>query len=116
MSKIFPVAGFGFLELQGGFIRSYDNVPVQSGQDVQGNAFYVESQQYFTGPEVTFIERFSLVDLDAALRNSTRKDYTFGIVTPVQTWLRLSGEYTYTDNRFTGATGHLALLELQANW
>ena len=25
-------------------------------------------------------------------------------------------EYTYTDNRFTGSTGHLALLELQANW
>jgi hypothetical protein len=39
-----------------------------------------------------------------------RKDYTVGVVTPFQ------GEYTYTDNRVTGLTGHLGLLELQMNW
>lgn len=117
LSKIFPVPGFGFFELQGGYVRSYDNVPVQQvGGDVQGNAFYVESQQYITGPEVTFIERFSLIDLDAARQNSTRKDYTFGVVTPLQTWLRVAAEYSYTDNRSTGITGHVALLEFQGNW
>jgi len=66
------------VELQGGYVRSHDNNPVQVGPDVQGNAFYVESQQYLTGPEVVFYERFSPIDFDAARRNSTRTDYTIG--------------------------------------
>jgi hypothetical protein len=116
ISKILPLPGFGFFEVQGGYIRSYDNVPVQVGPDVQGNAYYLESQQYVTGPELTFYERYSSIDLDGPRPNSTRKDYTFGVVTPVQTWFRVTGEYTYTDNRFTGITGHIALVELQGNW
>jgi hypothetical protein len=120
ISKIFPVAGYGFFELQGGYIRSYDNNPGGLGSsppsNVEGNSYYVESQQYVTGPEVTFYERYSWLDLDAALKNSARKDYTVGVVTPIQTYFRTTAEYTYTDNRFTGLTGHLALLELQANW
>lgn len=116
ISKIFPVGGYGFFELQGGFVRSYDNNPAQVAPDVQGNAYYIESQQYITGPEVTFYERYSWIDLDAARKNSARKDYTIGAVTPIQTWLRVTAEYTFTDNRFTGLTGHLALMELQANW
>ena len=120
ISKIFPVAGYGFFELQGGYIKSYDNNPGQFGSsppsNVEGNAFYVESQQYVTGPEVTFYERYSWIDLDAARKNSVRKDYTVGVVVPIQTRLRTTAEYTYTDNRFSGITGHLALLELQANW
>jgi hypothetical protein len=115
-NKIFSLAGLGFFELQGGYIRSYDNVPAQVGRDVEGNAFYVESQQYMTGPELTFLERVSLIDLDAARPNSMRKDYTVGVVIPVQTWLRVAAEYTYTENRFTGLAGHLALLEFQGNW
>jgi hypothetical protein len=83
---------------------------------VEGNSYYVESQQYVTGHEVTFYERYSWIDLDAARKNSARKDYTVGVVMPIQTRLRTTAEYTYTDNRFTGFTGHLALLELQANW
>ncbi|MBI4401778.1 MAG: hypothetical protein HY581_09115 [Nitrospirae bacterium] len=114
-NKIFPV-GFGFFELQGGFIRSYDNVARQVGPDVQGNAFYVESQQYLKGPEITFLERFSLIDQDAARKNTRRKDYTAGVVAPVQTWLRAAAEYTYSDNRATGLSDHSALFELQANW
>lgn len=122
LSKIFPVGGLGFFEIQGGYIRSHDNnpslvgSPVQLSRDVEGNAFYVESQQYVTGPELTFFERYSWMDLNAPRPNSTRKDYTVGVVMPVQTRLRTTAEYTYTDNRFSGVTGHLALLELQANW
>jgi hypothetical protein len=117
VNKIFTLPGTGFFELMGGFARSYDNVPIQRvGGDVQGNAFYIESQQYLTGPELTFFERFSLIDLDGPRPNSTRKDYTFGAVTPVETWLRLAAEYTYTDNRFTGLFSHLALVEVQAIW
>ena len=122
LSKIFPVGGLGFFEIQGGYIRSHDNNPsavVNPGQlspDVEGNAFYVESQQYVTGHELTFFERYSWMDLNAPRPNSTRKDYTIGVVMPIQTRLRTTVEYTYTDNRFTGSTGHLALLELQANW
>jgi hypothetical protein len=56
------------------------------------------------------------MDLNAPRSNSTRKDYTVGVVMPIQTRLRTTAEYTYTDNRFSGITGHLALLELQANW
>jgi hypothetical protein len=122
LSKIFPVGGLGFFEIQGGYIRSHDNnsslvvSPGQLSRDVEGNAFYVESQQYVTGPELTFFERYSWMDLNAPRPNSTRKDYTIGVVMPIQTRLRTTAEYTYTDNRFSGITGHLALLELQANW
>lgn len=114
-NKIFPV-GFGFFELQGGYIRSYDNVPASVGPDVEGDAFYVESQQVFTGPEITFLERFSLIDQDSARKNTIRKDYTAGVVTPVQTWLRAAAEYTYSDNRATARSDHTALFELQVNW
>ena len=115
-NKIFPV-GFGYFELQGGYIRSSDNVPAQVGPNVQGNAFYVESQQYLTGPEITFLERFSLISMDTATQNITRKDYTAGIVAPVQTWLRVAAEYTYTTHiPATGVSGHTAQLQLQANW
>ncbi len=122
LSKIFPVGGLGFFEIQGGYIRSHDNnsslvgSPGQLSRDVEGNAFYVESQQYVTGYELTFFERYSWIDLNAPRPNSTRKDYTIGVVMPIQTRLRTTAEYTYTDNRFSGITGHLALLELQANW
>ena len=106
-------------------MRSHDNTPAPppTGRtDVQGNAGYIESQQYITGPELTFYERFSIIDFDAARTNSTRKDYTIGAVTPVETWLRLGAEYTYTENALAGQTGqpgrtaHVALLEIQAAW
>jgi hypothetical protein len=122
LSKIFPVGGLGFFEIQGGYIRSHDNNsslvvnPGQLSRDIEGNAFYVESQQYIPGPELTFFERYSWMDLNAPRPNSTRKDYTIGVVMPIQSRLRTTMEYTYTDNRFSGLTGHLALLELQANW
>ncbi len=115
ISKVFPV-GFGFFELQGGFVRSYDNVPGDVGQDVEGNAFYVESQQFLSGPEITFLERYSLIDQDTARKNTLRQDFTVGVVMPVQTWLRAAAEYTYMDNRATGNSDHAALFELMANW
>lgn len=37
-------------------------------------------------------------------------------VVPVQTRLRTTTKYIYTDNRLSGMTGYLALLELQVNW
>ncbi len=117
-SKIFHIPEFGFFELQGGYTRSHDNNPTgtATGLDKDGNAFYVESQQYITGPEVTFYERFSLIDVDLARDNSTRKDYTIGVVTPVQTWLRVTAEYTFTDNDATGLKDHVGILELQINY
>ena len=118
VSKIFHIPEFGFFELQGGYTRSHDNNPTgtPAGTDIDGNAFYVESQQYITGPEVTFYERFSLIDLDLARDNSTRKDYTIGAVTPLQTWVRITGEYTFTDNDATGLSDHVGILELQINF
>lgn len=115
VNKIFPV-WFGFFELQGGFIRSYDNVPVQRGTDVEGHAFYVESQQVLKDTWLTFFERYALIEQDAARKNTRRQDYTLGAVMPVETWLRAAAEYTYTDNRATGGSDHAALLELMANW
>jgi hypothetical protein len=116
LSKWFPVTDLGFLELQGGYVRSYDHNPATVGPNVQANAYYVESQQYITGPELTFYERYSWIDFNAPQKNSARKDYTIGVVTPLQTYLRVNLEYTYTDNRFTGLTGQNALMEVQANW
>jgi hypothetical protein len=115
-NKIFTLPGFGFFELIGGYVRSHDNGPFGPNGDVEGNAWYVESQQYITGPEITFFERYSAIDLDGPKKNSMRKDYTFGAVTPIETWLRLAAEYTYTDNRNTAVTAHLGLVEIQAIW
>lgn len=119
LSKIFPVADLGFFELQGGYVRSHDNNP-GSGlsivpTSVTANSFYIESQQYLTGREITFYERYSAIDLNGSPKNGIRKDYTVGFVKPLQTWVRLSGDYTYTYNPF-GGTGHLTLLELQFNY
>ena len=116
VNKIFTLPGLGFFELIGGYVRSHDNGPVGPTGDVEGNAWYVESQQYITGPEITFFERYSAIDLDGAKKNSMRKDYTFGAVTPIETWLRLAAEYTYTDNRNTAVTSHIGLVELQSIW
>jgi hypothetical protein len=115
-NKIFTLPGLGFFELIGGFVRSHDNGPAGPTGDVEGNAWYVESQQYITGPEITFFERFSTIDLDGPKKNSLRKDYTFGAVTPIETWLRLAAEYTYTDNRNTAVTSHIGLVEIQSVW
>jgi hypothetical protein len=123
-NKIFTLPGLGFFELIGGFVRSHDNGPFggfvgplgTSSSDVEGNAWYVESQQYITGPEITFFQRFSTIDLDGPKKNSLRKDYTIGAVTPIETWLRLAAEYTYTDNRNNGLTANIGLVEIQAVW
>ena len=123
-NKIFTLPGLGFFELIGGYVRSHDNGPFggfvgplgASASDLEGNAWYVESQQYITGPEITFFQRFSTIDLDGPKKNSLRKDYTFGAVTPIETWLKLAAEYTYTDNRNTAVTAHLGLVEIQAIW
>ncbi len=121
VNKVFNVPGIGFFELQGGYLRGTDRVPAQqAGGKVQSSAWYVEGQQYIPGPELTLVQRFSVIDNNGAASNTTRKDYTIGAVTPLQTWIRLTAEYTYTDNRSTGVqsgiTGHFALFELQGVW
>jgi hypothetical protein len=127
LNKVFPLPGGLFFEVQGGFVRSNDRNPITAGVPGQlhGNAWYIEGQQYIPGPELTFVERYSVIDNNGPNNNTTRKDYTFGVVTPIQTWLRMTAEYTYTDNRNVtsqlgqlgaGQTGHLALLEAQAVW
>lgn len=118
VSKWFPLPGFGFVELQGAYYRSHDNNPAgtPAGTSIDGNAFYVESQQYITGPEVTFYQRFSYIDQDDDRRDTTRQDVTVGAVTPLQMWLRLTAEYTYTDNEIGSRKDHEATLELQLNF
>ena len=122
-NKIFNLGGRAFLEIQGGYLRSSDRVPFQQvGGNLKGNAWYVEAQQYIPGPEVTFVQRYSVIDNNVPRENTTRKDYTVGAVTTIQNWLRLALEYTYTDNRATGnptTAGnfqHLALFEVQGSW
>lgn len=123
-NKIFNLGGRVFLEIQGGYLRSSDRVPIQqAGGNIKGNAWYVEAQQYIPGPELTFVQRYSVIDNNVPRENTTRKDYTVGAVTTIQNWLRLALEYTYTDNRATANTNllagnfqHLALFEVQGAW
>ena len=118
ISKVFHIPAFGFLEFQGAYYRSHDNNPsgTAAGTSVDGNAFYIESQQYITGPEITFYERYSWIDLNQSQDNAIRQDVTVGVVTPIQTWLRLTADYTYTKNDIANVKGHLATLELQVNY
>lgn len=119
LNKVVPMGEIGYFELQGGYVRSHDSMPIQAGPDKDGNAFYVESQQFLMGPELTFIERFSFIDQDVGQPNSVRKLYTVGAVTRVQTWGRAAVEYTLTDNRgleLNGYSGHTFLLEYMMMW
>ncbi|MCX5723598.1 MAG: hypothetical protein NTX84_03565 [Nitrospirae bacterium] len=119
LNKVVPMGEVGYFELQGGYVRSHDSMPIQAGPDKDGNAYYIESQQFFMGPELTFIERFSFIDQDVGRPNSVRKLYTAGAVTRVQTWGRAAVEYTLTDNRgleVNGTSGHTFLLEYILFW
>ena len=119
LNKVVPMGEIGYFELQGGYVRSHDSMPIQAGPNKDGNAFYLESQQFFMGPELTFIERFSFIDQDVGRPNSVRKLYTAGAVTRVQTWGRAAVEYTLTDNKgleLNGTSGHTFLLEYMMMW
>lgn len=120
VSKVFSLADFGFFELQGGYVRSHDNnpaapPPLVDPLNVTSHAFYIESQQNHTGRKITFYERYSRIELNGSPQNGTRVDYTAGLVKPLQTRVRLSGDYTYTLNPF-GGTGQQLLFELQINF
>lgn len=99
-----------------GYIRSRDHVPAQLGPDVTGDAFYIESQQYFPSREMTFLERLSVIDLEEGRANSVRKDYTIGAVRKLDTWLRAAVEYTYTEHPVEQVFGHLLLLQMQRSF
>ncbi len=87
-----------------------------AGNSVDGNAFYVESQQYITGPEVTFYERYAWIDPNLSQNNVLRQDVSVGVVTPLQTWLRLTADYTYSKNDDANTKAHIGTLELQINY
>ena len=114
-NKVFPLFGLGFFEFQGGITMSRDNNPSSSsvGRDIEGSAFYAEAQQYLMGPEITLYERVSVIDPDLARKDSTRRDYTLGAVGLLEMWLRLTGEYTFTENHETGRSDHTGVVELQ---
>ncbi|MBM4124620.1 MAG: hypothetical protein FJ246_06680 [Nitrospira sp.] len=133
LNKIFIAEDLGFFELQGGYIRSSDHLPGNRpatpgspGNTRFGNAYYLETQQFFLGPEWAFYERYSVIDQDLDRPQSTRKDYTVGSAIRAETFGKITAEYTYTKNEIPGGqfvfasgytpTGHSATVQLQLAW
>lgn len=102
---ILPV---GF-EIQGGYIRSTDEPKADGAQRVNGNAFYVELEQYIAPVELTALTRYDVVDLndDSAAGDDQTAIVTVGLVKSLQDSLRLAveGSATTKGMAISGATG-----------
>lgn len=87
---ILPV---GF-EVQGGYIRSTDDPAAAGADKVDGNAFYVELEQYLAPVELTALARYDFVDPndDSDAEDDRTTTWTVGVVRPLQEWLRLAVE------------------------
>lgn len=79
-------------ELQGGYIRSMDDPKDVSKEKVNGNAYYLELEQYFASMEITGLLRYDFVDPDDDAEDDRTTTITAGIVRPLQEWLKVSVE------------------------
>lgn len=78
-------------EVQGGYIRSVDN-PRAAGDNVNGNALYVELEQYLASMELTGLLRYNFVDPNDDNDDDRTTTITAGVIRPLQEWLKLSLE------------------------
>lgn len=85
------VLPIGF-ELQGGYIRSTEDPKDMSKEKVNGNAYYLELEQYFASMESTGLVRYDFVDPDDDADDDRTTTITAGIVRPLQEWLKVSVE------------------------
>lgn len=85
-------------EVQGGYIRSTDDPAAEGADEIAGNAFYLELEQYFAALELTGLARYDFVDLndDSDAKDDRTTTITVGLVKPLQDWLRLAVEGSAT--------------------
>lgn len=81
-------------EIQGGYIRSADDPAAEGADEIAGNAFYLELEQYFAALELTGLARYDFVDPndDSDAKDDRTTTITVGLVKPLQDWLRLAVE------------------------
>jgi hypothetical protein len=87
------VLPMGF-EIQGGYIQSADDPNSDGIEEVSGNAFYLELEQYFAPAELTALARYDAMDPndDSDAEDDRVSVITVGLVKPLQEWLRLAVE------------------------
>lgn len=78
-------------EVQGGYIRSVDD-PKAAGDNVNGNALFIELEQYLASMELTGLVRYDFVDPNDDNDDDRTTKITAGVVHPLQEWLKLSLE------------------------
>jgi hypothetical protein len=117
-NKIIPNLLGGNFEFMGGYVRSQDRVPSSLGGNVQGNAFFVELEQYFERMGFTLLGRYDFVDPDDNTANDRTEKWTVGYVRTLQDYLRLvvEGDITQKDSSLTTTTDYRVLSELMVNF
>ncbi|MBI3994850.1 MAG: hypothetical protein HY349_02610 [Nitrospirae bacterium] len=81
-------------EIQGGYIQSADDPAAAGADSIDGNAYYVELEQYIAPAELTALARYDFVDpnSDSKSKDDRTTTITVGVVRPLQDWLRLAVE------------------------
>lgn len=115
-NKILPGILGGNFEVMGGYVRSQDRAPTSIGGNVQGNAFFVELEQYFVPHNFTLLARYDLVDPDDDAGNDHKEKWTIGYVRTLQSYLRLAVEANTTRNDKNDTTDYGATGELMINF
>ncbi len=114
-NKVFPHELDGDFEIIGGFARSEDNAP--SGADVEGNAFFVELEQFFDKKGFTVLVRYDYLDPNDTISDDLEERWTLGYVRTLQSRVRLAveGEVSLDDEN-SSDRDYKVLTELMVNF
>ena len=115
-NKIFPGVLGGNFELMTGYVRSQDSAPSALGGNVQGNAFFVEIEDYFDRHNFTVLARYDFIDPDVDEGNDRKGRWTIGYVRTLQSYLRLAVETNITQKDADDSTDYGATGELMVNF
>lgn len=115
-NKIFPGVLGGNFELLAGYVRSQDNASSSLGGNVQGNAFFVEIEDYFERHNFTVLARYDFIDPDADEGSDRKEKWTIGYVRTLQSYLRLAVETNITQKDADDSTDYGATGELMVNF
>jgi hypothetical protein len=115
-NKIITGLPGGNFEVMGGYVRSQDKVPSSLGGNVQGDAFFIDLEQYFEKKGFTLLARYDFVDPDVNAANDRTEKWTVGYVRTLQNYLRLAMEGDITQADSNEATDYRLLTELMVNF
>jgi hypothetical protein len=111
-NKIF---GAGF-ELQGGYIRSKDDVPQSVEPDIDGNVFFLDVEKYMAKQNFTIFGRLDWIDGNTDKDNNLRRQYILGLTKDVVSNVRLAAEAAWINNQAVDTTDFQLTTEIMVNF